>query len=416
MFHRDPILIKAPLGRIYAFTRYYRGNNIFDGPHLAFPHDRGYAREHLLALTRHIGDDPFNDRLHDVWQMVFQKPWTRPGSLQELVMDLTDKITRGELFVYEELDPDRAYQIPVHDGPSEGGPVSVDRGDLQGEKPSMDRPRVSGPPVARSTSWGSDYADGLSDTASAMASDIASEQTELYENTSGWGNVMYPVFKPLENAGRFVGNTVGLLSALSPNGMKPEVAQYWQDMGEGFQALGGRVVDAVGGDGRAAGEITPAVASILVSKKVPGSTSFTRFVGNYDEHIIYRDFDVPRRRGIGGAHNGDEFLKYSNEFKVEEIIPHPTVDGIETVRYRMAALDKAGDPTGEYRAAILEKTVYDPSKVSNEQFLDWGRQAAAEAQSAGRLNREWVGTASNSLEFRGYLDETGAVKSFFPNF
>ncbi|WP_328185049.1 hypothetical protein [Marinobacter sp. OP 3.4] len=269
MFHRDPILVKAPMGRIYAFTRYYRGNNIFDGPHLAFPHDRGFARERLLDLTRHIGDDPFNDRLHDVWQMVFQKPWTRPKSLHELVMDLTDKITRGELFVYEERDPDRSHRIPIHDGPSEGGPAFVDRGDVRAEKSPMDRPRVTGPPVSTSASWGSDYADGLSDTASAMASDIASEQTELYENTSGWGNVMYPIFKPVENAGRFVGNTVGLLSGLSPNGMKPEVAQYWKDMGEGFQALGDRVVDAVGGDGRAAGEITPAIASVITFRRIP---------------------------------------------------------------------------------------------------------------------------------------------------
>jgi hypothetical protein len=82
----------------------------------------------------------------------------------------------------------------------------------------------------------------------------------------------------------------------------------------------------------------------------------------------------------------------------------------------MTALDPSGNPTGSYRAAILEKTVYDPKKISNEQFMDWGRQAAAEAQAAGKLNREWVGTAPNGLEFRGYLDDTGAVKSFFPNF
>lgn len=82
----------------------------------------------------------------------------------------------------------------------------------------------------------------------------------------------------------------------------------------------------------------------------------------------------------------------------------------------MTALDPSGNPTGSYRAAILEKTVYDPKKISNEQFMDRGRQAAAEAQAAGKLNREWVGTAPNGLEFRGYLDDTGAVKSFFPNF
>ncbi|MFL1406235.1 hypothetical protein ACJO2E_12910 [Marinobacter sp. M1N3S26] len=149
MFHRDPILIKAPLGRIYAFTRYYRGNNIFDGPHLAFPHDRGFARERLLALTRHFGDDPFNDRLHDVWQMVFQKPWTRPKRLHELVMDLTDKITRGELFVYEERDPDRAHRIPVPDGPPEGGAEFVDIGVPESDSPA-DTPRTKGPAVISS--------------------------------------------------------------------------------------------------------------------------------------------------------------------------------------------------------------------------------------------------------------------------
>ncbi|MET0051865.1 MAG: CdiA family toxin C-terminal domain-containing protein [Candidatus Thiodiazotropha sp.] len=146
------------------------------------------------------------------------------------------------------------------------------------------------------------------------------------------------------------------------------------------------------------------------------NNGFTRFTGKYDEHIVYRDYGVPRKRGIGGAHNRDEFLKYSNEYKIEEVVPHPSVDGVETIRYRMTALDPSGNPTGSYRTAILEKTVYDPKKISNEQFMDWGRQAAAEAQAAGKLNREWVGTAPNGLEFRGYLDDTGAVKSFFPNF
>lgn len=98
------------------------------------------------------------------------------------------------------------------------------------------------------------------------------------------------------------------------------------------------------------------------------------------------------------------------------MIQHPSLDGVQTIRYKIAALDKAGNPTGEYKAKIFEKTVYDPSIISDKLFLEWGRQAAAEAQAAGRLNREWVGTAPNGLEFRGYLDDTGAVKSYFPNF
>ncbi|MCK7544074.1 hypothetical protein MLC59_07820 [Marinobacter bryozoorum] len=80
---------------------------------------------------------------------------------------------------------------------------------------------------------------------------------------------MYPVFKPVENFGSFIGNTVGLMSALSPKGMNPKVAEYWQGIGESFRALGSKVVDALGGDGRAAGEITPALASIVVARKIP---------------------------------------------------------------------------------------------------------------------------------------------------
>lgn len=267
MFHRDPILIRAPLGRIYSFTRYYRGDNFFDGPRLAFPHDRGYARERLLELTRHLGDDPFCYRLLDVWQLVFQKPWTRPASLHQLVMDLTDKITRGELFVYLEPNLERDYRALIPDGPS------ADSAGPNDNALSADIPRVAGQRAIKSTGWASDYASGLGGTVSAMASDFASEQTDLYDNSSGWGNVMYPVFKPIENAGRFMGNTVGLLSGLSPKGMNPDVAEYWRSMGEGFQALGNRVADAVKGDGRAAGEVTPILASLVLSKNLPDKLS-----------------------------------------------------------------------------------------------------------------------------------------------
>lgn len=270
MLYQDPIRIVGPLGRIYSFTRRYHGDDFFEGPRLAFHHDRAYARDHLLRLTRSVTGDPFNYRLLDVWQLVFQKPWTRPRNLNELVFDLTDKIHRGELFVYLEPNLERNISGLLKDGPPEGGVELLDIGVLNWRGPQMDRPRVSGHrPVNRPGTWGEDYASGLTDTVSAISSDIASEQAELYDSTSGWGNVMYPVFKPVENFGSFIGNTVGLMSALSPKGMNPKVAEYWHGIGESFRALGNKVVDAVGGDGRAAGEITPALASILVTKKVP---------------------------------------------------------------------------------------------------------------------------------------------------
>lgn len=102
MFLKDPIEIGAPLGRIYRFTRYYQGNNPFGDNRLAFPHDRAYALEGLRGLLHHPQNDPFHYGLLDVWQLVHQKPWTRPRTIHDLIRDLADKIHRGELFVYED--------------------------------------------------------------------------------------------------------------------------------------------------------------------------------------------------------------------------------------------------------------------------------------------------------------------------
>jgi hypothetical protein len=170
--------------------------------------------------------------------------------------------------------------------------------------------------------------------------------------------------------------------------------------------------------GEAARKVGDAVESALRRDVGPSGNkaSFTRFSGDYDTHITVRDFDVPRKRGIGGAHNSEEFFKYSNEFHVVESIPHPTVEGVQKIRYQMAALDRAGNPTGDFKAKVFEKTVYDPKVISDSKMLQWGREAAAQAQTAGPLNREWVGVSANGIQYRGYLDETGAVRSFFPDF
>ena len=147
----------------------------------------------------------------------------------------------------------------------------------------------------------------------------------------------------------------------------------------------------------------------------PGA-GFVRFSGDFDTHILNRDFGVPAKRGIGGAHNLDEFMKYSDEFKIVGTVDHPTVDGIQTISYQVAARDPAGKFTGAFRDKVFEKTVFDPSVIPPDTFLTWGRQAAAEGQALGPLNRTWTGTAANGLRFMGYLDDTGAVRSFFPDF
>lgn len=119
MFLKDPVEIGAPLNRIYVFTRRYRGNDPFGGNRLAFYHDRTFATDHLRRLVAHQKDDPFNYCLYDVWQLVYQKPWTRPRSIEQLIRDLADKIHRGELFVYEQRSA-RAQAIinELHSSPA----------------------------------------------------------------------------------------------------------------------------------------------------------------------------------------------------------------------------------------------------------------------------------------------------------
>ncbi len=76
-------------------------------------------------------------------------------------------------------------------------------------------------------------------------------------------------------------------------------------------------------------------------------------------------------------------------------------------------MGKTGKPTGEYQSKVFWKTVYDPSKVPNEQMLQWGREAAAAAQSDGPLGRVWEGQTPGGPDMMGY-SENGVVRSFHP--
>ena len=94
---------------------------------------------------------------------------------------------------------------------------------------------------------------------------------------------------------------------------------------------------------------------------------------------------------------------------------HPTQLGLQKVEYQIRALDRAGNPAG-FKAKVFEKTVYDPRLISDSDMLRLGREAADNALARGALEREWTGTASNGMQFRGYLDSSGAVRSFFREF
>ena len=134
------------------------------------------------------------------------------------------------------------------------------------------------------------------------------------------------------------------------------------------------------------------------------------------DHIKYRDRSVPRKKGIGGAHNADEFAKAINEegALIVSSKPHPKVPGVQQVEYRMPALDKTGKPIpGQYKSTIYEKTTYDPSVIPDEVMMQWGKEAATNAARFGELPREFVGVTNDGIPIKVYTDGNGNVITFF---
>lgn len=133
-------------------------------------------------------------------------------------------------------------------------------------------------------------------------------------------------------------------------------------------------------------------------------------------HIENVDPSVPRRRGIGGAHNRESFMQ--NDIKIVSETPHPDIDGVTTIQYQMPKLDKAGTPIpGQYQSGVPKvKTVYNPEILSTEEYLARGLQAANNAASqypSGVLPREWVGVDEFGVTWRGYCMD-GDIISMFP--
>lgn len=102
MFGKDPILVHDILGQVYAFTCWRRPISGELNERDVFNQDRAYAEQTLRSIATYQQHDPFNYRLYEVWQMVFEKPWTRPATLEALIKDLAKASHNGRLFAYLE--------------------------------------------------------------------------------------------------------------------------------------------------------------------------------------------------------------------------------------------------------------------------------------------------------------------------
>ena len=145
-----------------------------------------------------------------------------------------------------------------------------------------------------------------------------------------------------------------------------------------------------------------------------GSKTIFNSTPELEAHIKNIDPSVPRKRGIGGAHNSKEFFK--NDVAIVSETPSK-ISGVKTVEYKMPKLNADGTPTGEYGARVFKKTIYDPDIISDDEFIKRGLDAANDAISKiddSIMPREWSGIDSEGIMWHGYFED-GQITSFFPD-
>ena len=138
---------------------------------------------------------------------------------------------------------------------------------------------------------------------------------------------------------------------------------------------------------------------------------------NLRDHID--NVDKVGKQGISGCHNSEIFEEALEELggTIESREPVSSIDGVEVVTYRLPKRDRQGNPTDEMRSTSFTKTVFDPDKISTDEYVGRGMEAAAEAASrsdSGTLGHEWTGTDSQGVTWHGYTDSNGNVHSFYP--
>ena len=152
-------------------------------------------------------------------------------------------------------------------------------------------------------------------------------------------------------------------------------------------------------------------------------------------HIKSRDLTVPRKRGIGGCHDMNEFYSLHHELEgynipedkkldsddVPEIIirsktPHASVPGVYLIVYGIPALNVKQETSGEVKWIRDPKTVYDPEEWTDEKLKQALREAITDAASRNSGNipstNPTEGTTSSGHKIV-YTFREGKVTSFW---
>lgn len=112
-----------------------------------------------------------------------------------------------------------------------------------------------------------------------------------------------------------------------------------------------------------------------------------------------------------------EGLKFNINECIESRTAHPAISGIEEIRYKLPAMNQNNTLNkGVYKKVKAPKTVYDPSIISDEQMLQWGKEAMKNAIDNNNITNGRIvdGVSDNGLKFRGFLSDDGEIINFFP--
>lgn len=153
----------------------------------------------------------------------------------------------------------------------------------------------TGHDVASTDRWLNQFSESYRSVLSNTADSFSTEQAHLYDKTGGWGNLMSPMYKPVEGIGSLVGLAFGApLELLFKGELRPQTQAILDAKANGIKEFFGVAGDAASGDPAAAGKVaalgTVAGASYLVAKRLPGEgPSVTNSARNVADHARYLD-------------------------------------------------------------------------------------------------------------------------------
>jgi hypothetical protein len=136
-------------------------------------------------------------------------------------------------------------------------------------------------------------------------------------------------------------------------------------------------------------------------------------------HFDFPDGPYTTQKGIIGCHNKANFLNEIDRIGAKiHNVSSSQIDGIQTYTYSVLKKDLNGNPiVGEYSKTFY-KTVFDPSKISTDEYIARGIQAAnnaAKESPSGILPIAWTGVDDLGISWRGYCDQiSNKITTFFP--